>query len=171
MQRGEVLHRDAAVWCALPCYVFQYLGHHRLCSVASWALWRFVFRCPVAVRSMSLSDVFPFWRKSVPNSLKQILWAIWGGPDWGPIRRRKAFPCCVTFVFFCAEAFSYSVALVFGFLTFAWGVQHGLSGGVRNMYKTNVFLHILKTNRKRMARQKRRRKTKIFKINWKNEYF
>ena len=70
MQRGEVLHRDAAVWCALPCYVFQYLGHHRLCSVASWALWRFVFRCPVAVHSMSLSHDFPFWRKSVPNRLK-----------------------------------------------------------------------------------------------------
>ena len=164
MQRGEVLRRDAS------CF--------RLTFSTTWAtpflllsLSRYVFRCPVAVRCMSLSDVFPFWRKSVSNSLKQILWAIWGGPDWGPIRRRKAFPCCVTFVFFCAEAFSYSVALVFGFLTFAWGVQHGLSGGVRNMYKTNVFLHILKTNRKRMARQKRRRKTKIFKISWKNKYF
>ena len=89
MQRGEVLHRDAAVWCALPCYVFQYLGHHRLCSVASWALWRFVFRCPVAVRSMSLSDVFPFGRKSVPNRLKQMLWAICGNPSWATIRDRE----------------------------------------------------------------------------------
>ena len=44
MQRGEVLRRDAVVWCALPSYVFQYLGRHRFCSVASWALWRFVFR-------------------------------------------------------------------------------------------------------------------------------
>ena len=125
-RRGEVLHRDALVWCALPCSVFQYLGRHRLCSVASWALWRFVFRCPVAVRSMSLSDVFPCWRRSVPNRLKYMVWAIWGGPDWGPIRRRKAFPCSVAFVSFCAGAFSCRVALVFEFLTFPWVVQHGL---------------------------------------------
>ena len=100
-----------------------------------------------------------------------MLWAIWGGPDWGPIRRRKVFPCSVTFVFVCAGAFSCSAALVFGFLTFPWGVQHGLREGVRNMHKTNVFLHILKANRKRMARQKRRRKTKMFKKCWKNQYF
>ena len=100
-----------------------------------------------------------------------MLWAIWGGPDWGPIRRRKAFPCSVAFVFFCAEAFSCSVALVLGFLMFPWGVQHGLSEGVRNMYKTNVFLYILKTNRKRMARQKRRQKTTIFKNRRKTKYF
>ena len=100
-----------------------------------------------------------------------MVWAIFWGPDWGIIRRRKAFPCSVTFVFFCAEAFSCSVALVFGFLMFPWGVQHGLSEGVRNMYKTNAFLHILKTNRKRMARQKRRRKTTIMKNSRKKEYF
>ena len=100
-----------------------------------------------------------------------MLWAIWGGPDWGPIRRRKAFPCSVTFVFVCAGAFSCSAALAFGFLTFPWGVQHGLREDVRNIYKTNVFLHILKTNRKRMARQKRRRKTKMFKKRWKYQYF
>ena len=100
-----------------------------------------------------------------------MLWAIWGGPDWGPIRRRKALPCSVAFGFFCAEAFSCSVALVLGFLMFPWGVQHGLSEGVRNMYKTNVFLYILKTNRKRMARQKRRQKTTIFKNRRKTKYF
>ena len=95
---------------------------------------------------------------------------LWGGPYWGPIRRRRAFPCSVAFVSFCAGAFSCSVALVFGFLTFPWVVQHGLSEGVRNIYKTNVFLHFLKTNRKGMARQKRRRKTKIMKNRRKNEY-
>ena len=31
------------------------------------------------------------------------------------------------------------------------------SEGVRNIYKTNAFLHLLKTKRKRTARQKRRR--------------
>ena len=72
---------------------------------------------------------------------------------------------------FCAEAFSCSMALVFGFLTFPWGVQHGLSEGVRNMYKTSVFSHSLKTNRKRMARQKRKQKTKIFKNQMKKQYF
>ena len=38
-------------------------------------------------------------------------------------------------------------------------------------YVTIAILHILETNRKRMARQKRRRKTKIFKNRWKNQYF
>ena len=41
-------------------------------------------------------------------------------------------------------------------------VHHGVERGVKNIYKTNAILHILETNRKRMARQKRRRKTKIF---------
>ena len=100
-----------------------------------------------------------------------MVWAILGGPDWGIIRRRKAFPCSVAFVPSCAGAFPCSVGLVFGFLTFPWVVQHGLSEGVRNIYKTNVFLHVLKTNRKRIARQKRRRKTIIIKHSWKNEYF
>ena len=50
-------------------------------------------------------------------------------------------------------------------------VQHGVDEGVKNIYKTNAILHILKTNRKRMARQKRRQKTKIFKNRWKNQYF
>ena len=119
---------------------------------------------------MSLSYVFAFGRKNVPNRLKQMLWAIWGGPDWGPIRRRKAFPCSVAFVSFCAGAFPCSVAFVFGFLTFPWVAQHGLSKGVRNMYKTNAFLRILRTNPERMARQKRRQRTKIFKKRQKNEY-
>ena len=50
-------------------------------------------------------------------------------------------------------------------------VQHGVDEGVKNIYKTNAILHILKTNRKRMARQKRRQKTKIFKNRWKKQYF
>ena len=37
------------------------------------------------------------------------------------------------------------------------------SEGVPNMYKTNAFLHILKIGRKRVVRQKRMRRTKIFK--------
>ena len=100
-----------------------------------------------------------------------MVWAILGGPDWGIIRRRKAFPCSVAFVPSCAGAFPCSVGLVFGFLTFPWVVQHGLSEGVRNTYKTNVFCHVLKTNRKIIVRQKRRRKTIIIKNRWKNQYF
>ena len=45
------------------------------------------------------------------------------------------------------------------------------SDGVPNMYKTNVFLHILKISRKRLARQKRRQETKIIKKRLKNQYF
>ena len=89
----------------------------------------------------------------------------------GAHKKTKSVPMQRGVRFFCAEAFSCSVALVLGFLTFPWGVQHGLSEGVRNMYKTTVFLHILKTNRKRMVRQKRRQKTKNFKFRWKNQYF
>ena len=45
------------------------------------------------------------------------------------------------------------------------------SEGVPNMYKTNAFLHILKSSRKRVARQKRRQKTKIIIKRLKNQYF
>jgi hypothetical protein len=100
-----------------------------------------------------------------------MVWAIWRGPDWGPQLRRKAFPCSVAFVPSCVGAFPCSLGLVFGFLTFPWVVQHGLSEDIRNMYKTIAFLHILKTNRKRMARQKRRRKTTFIKHRRKNTYF
>ena len=90
------------------------------------------------------------------------------GPPRGTVNIQKAFPCSAGLVPFCAGAFPCSVAFVFGFLTFPWVAQHGLSKGVRNMYKTNAFLRILRTNPERMARQKRRQRTKIFKKRCKN---
>ena len=45
------------------------------------------------------------------------------------------------------------------------------SEGVTNMYKTNASLHVLKSSRKRVARQKRRQKTKIIIKRLKNQYF
>ena len=45
------------------------------------------------------------------------------------------------------------------------------SEAVRNIYKTNAFLHILKMDRKRMVRQKRMPSIKILRFSWKNEYF
>ena len=66
-----------------------------------------------------------------------------GGLNW-TMRRRKAFPCSVALVSCFAEAFPCSVALVFRFWGCHWVVQHGLNEGVKNMYKTNAILHILK---------------------------
>ena len=82
MQREEVLPRHAFDKSSTFSNTWR-------ATVFVVSLWRFVFRCPVAVRSMSLSDVFPFWRKSVPNRLKQMLWAICGNPSWATIRDRE----------------------------------------------------------------------------------
>ena len=103
-----------------------------------------------------------------------MLWAICGNPSWATIRDRecsKSVPMQrgARFVF-CRSVLMQRGAR-FWIFDVPLGVQHGLSEGVRNMYKTNVFLHILETNRKRMAHQKRRRKTILFKKRWKNQYF
>jgi hypothetical protein len=54
---------------------------------------------------------------------------------------------------FCAGVFPCSVALVFRFWACNPLVQHGLREGVRNMYKTNAILPILKADGKRRMRQ------------------
>ena len=146
MQREEVLRHHA--WCSRVTFSTTWATPFFLLSLS-----RFVFRCPVAVRYMSLSYIFPCWRKNVPDRLKHMLWAICGNPSWATIRDRE-----------CSKSVPMQRGARFWIFDVPLGVQHGLSEGVRNMYKTNAFLHILKTNPERMARQKRRRKTQIFKI-------
>ena len=52
---------------------------------------------------------------------------------------QKSFPCSVALVSFCSRAFSCSVALVLCFWARHRLVQHGLSEGIQNIYKTNAF--------------------------------
>ena len=47
-----------------------------------------------------------------------------GRPIW-TIPTKNTFPCSAALVLDLREAFSCSVALVFGFLMFPWVVQHG----------------------------------------------
>ena len=41
---------------------------------------------------MSLSDVFPFWRTTVPNLLKYMVWAILGGLIGGAHKKTNRVP-------------------------------------------------------------------------------
>ena len=54
------------------------------------------------------------------NGLGRFLGTLLGRPIW-TIPTKNTFPCSATLVSHFREAFSCSVALVFGFLTFPWG--------------------------------------------------
>ena len=88
------------------------------------------------------------WQKLFENQCLGHFGETFLGAPNRSIKTRKALPCSVALIPFCAEAFPCSVALVFRFGVFLWKVQHGPNEGVRNMYKTNTFLHVLKTDRK-----------------------
>ena len=53
MQRGAQSARRHFGTRALPTYVFQYLGLGRFYRVVALALWSFVFRYSVAIRSIT----------------------------------------------------------------------------------------------------------------------
>ena len=87
-----------------------------------------------------------------------MVWAIWGGPDWGPIRRRKAFPCSVAFVSFCGEAFSCSVALVFGFWrSLGWSNMASVRASETSIKPMLVCLFSKRCQKERWARRGRKR--------------
>ena len=58
------------------------------------------------------------------NGLGRCLGTLLGRPIW-TIPPKNMFPCSAALVLYFREAFSCSVALVFGFLTFPWVLQHG----------------------------------------------
>ena len=83
-----------------------------------------------------------------PKAVKKTMLGAFGrtffeAPNW-TIKTRKAFPCSVALIPFCAGAFPCSVALVFLFWVTVPMVQHGRSQGVKNTYKTNAILLIFK---------------------------
>ena len=57
------------------------------------------------------------------NGFGRFLWTLLGRPI-GTIPTKNTFPCSAALVLYFREAFSCSVALVFGFLMFPWVVQH-----------------------------------------------
>ena len=91
-------------------------------------------------------------------------------PYW-TMKARQVFPCSVALVPFCTGAFPCSVALVFGFWGYRSMVQHGLNEGVKNMYKTNAILHILKMKGTPGAATKTSPKNKMSKNMFKNKCF
>ena len=104
------------------------------------------------------------------NGLAHLGGTFLEAPNW-TLKIRKAFPCSVALVPFCAGAFPCSVALVFGFWGYRPMVQHGLNEGVKNIYKTNAILHILKMKGTAGAVTKWSPKNKKSKKSFKNACF
>ena len=152
MQRGEVLHRDAAVWFTLPCYVFRCLGTtvfvvlHRCRSGALFFddPWPFV-----AIRSITEVLFFRVGAQTLYFSIRERFGGTHLGAPCGAVSIQKEFACSAALVLHFREAFPCSVGIFLGFLMFPEVPQHGLSEGVRNIYKPNVILHILRKIEKR----------------------
>ena len=146
----------------LPCYIFQYLGttvfvvlHH----CRSGALffdnpWPFV-----AIRSITEALFFRFGAQTIYFLIRECFGGTHLGAPCGAVSIQKAFPCSAALVFHFREAFPCSVGIVLGFFMFAGVPQHGLSEGVRNIYKPNVILHMLNADRERLAHHLRTQKT------------
>ena len=128
----------------------------------------FLINVPLKAFQKTQKGIKWFENEGLVRSQGELLEA----PNW-TMKARKTLACSAAeaLVQFFAGAFPCSVALVFWFWGYRSMVQHGLTEGVHNIYKTNAKLHILKMKGTQGAATKTSPKNKMSKKRFKNKCF